>query len=440
MSDAAFDTPSVGDIAVAQHDANIIYVGTGSDGLRSNVIDGKGVYKSIDGETLDPSRGSRKPGISGPRWKSIHAIRTPSGSQRSVRRTAPTRSAGSIARGTGARTGTRCSSCPRQVGFADVELVPGNRMWSTRPPGVPPHALDHCQRRPCGSGGIYKSVDGGDHWEKLSSGLPEGLIGKIDLAVTPADSSIVYALIEAPGDEGGLYKSVNEGRDFVQISAESSIRTRPFYYANIDVDPTDPDVLYAMATRNMKSVDEAVAGRAVRRTETATTCGSIQMIHSTSCRRMMAARTSLSMAVRPGRPSSISPPPSSIRSKWTISTPTGSMPASKTTAPPLPCRACRPFVPRTNRRNRRRRWLRDRPRGPEAGQREHRLRQLQGPLLGLRQAPRHRTQPLHRCGKHLRPQSRRPALPLPAGRAHPRVTARSRRRLHGVTVRAPDPR
>ena len=255
MSDAAFDTPSVGDIAVAQHDANIVYVGTGSDGLRSNVIRGKGVYKSIDGGETWTRQGLTETGHIGaveidPRnpntvWVAAIGQAHSANAERGVYRTRD-----------GGANWDKVLFVSDEVGFADVELVPGN-------PDVVYAAAWRARRTPwtivsggpAETGGIYKSVDGGDHWEKLSSGLPEGLIGKIDLAVTPADSSIVYALIEAPGDEGGLYKSVNQGRDFVQISAESSIRTRPFYYANIDVDPTDPDVLYAMATRNMKSVD-----------------------------------------------------------------------------------------------------------------------------------------------------------------------------------------
>jgi len=85
--------------------------------------------------------------------------------------------------------------------------------------------------------------------------LPQKLIGKIDLAVSPADSKLVYALIEAPDKEGGLYKSVDQGQSFSHVSANKGIRTRPFYYTNLRVDPKNPEVLYALATGYYKSVD-----------------------------------------------------------------------------------------------------------------------------------------------------------------------------------------
>ena len=76
-------------------------------------------------------------------------------------------------------------------------------------------------------GGIYKSVNGGKDWQKLNDGLPKGLIGKIDLAVCDADSKILYALVEAPDKEGGLYKSEDQGTTFKQVSDHNGIRTRP---------------------------------------------------------------------------------------------------------------------------------------------------------------------------------------------------------------------
>ena len=96
--------------------------------------------------------------------------------------------------------------------------------------------------------GIYKSIDAGNTWSKVSSGLPGSLVGKIDLAVTLADSKIVYALIEAPGSEGGVYKSNDQAESFSQVSNKKGLRTRPFYYTNIKVDPTNADRLYVLAT------------------------------------------------------------------------------------------------------------------------------------------------------------------------------------------------
>jgi photosystem II stability/assembly factor-like uncharacterized protein len=142
------------------------------------------------------------------------------------------------------------------VGFSDIELLPGN-------PNIVFATAWKAERKPWtiisggeqDEGGLYKSVDAGLTWTKITEGLPTGLIGKIDLAIPKSHSNIVYALVEAPDDEGGLFKSVDQGKTFEQVSSDSTIRTRPFYYANIDVDPQNPDVVYSMATLNKKSVD-----------------------------------------------------------------------------------------------------------------------------------------------------------------------------------------
>ncbi len=255
VSDGYFETPSIGDIAVAQNDANIVYVGTGSDGLRSNVITGKGMYKSVDGGATWEHIGLRETGHIGAVeidptnhnvvWVAAIGQAFNANEERGVYKT-----------GDGGKSWNKVLYISDTVGFSDIELLPGN-------PNIVFATAWKAQRKPWTiisggtqeEGGLFKSTDGGESWEKITEGLPQGLIGKIDLAISPADSSIVYALVEAPDDEGGLFKSVDQGQSFELVSTESSIRTRPFYYANIDVDPKNPDVVYAMATRNMKSVD-----------------------------------------------------------------------------------------------------------------------------------------------------------------------------------------
>ncbi|MDX1405544.1 MAG: hypothetical protein R3192_13440 [Woeseiaceae bacterium] len=255
VSDGYFETPSIGDINVAQNDANIVYVGTGSDGLRSNVITGLGVYKSIDGGDTWRHVGLRQTGHIGAVeidptnhnvvWVAAIGQAFNANEERGVYKTTD-----------GGKSWDKVLYISDTVGFSDVELLPGN-------PNIVFATAWKAERKPWtiisggnqDEGGLFKSVDGGASWEKITQGLPQGLIGKIDLAISRADSSIVYALVEAPGDEGGLYKSLDQGMSFELVSNEKDIRTRPFYYANIDVDPKNPDVVYAMATRNMKSVD-----------------------------------------------------------------------------------------------------------------------------------------------------------------------------------------
>lgn len=255
VSDGYFETPSIGDIAVAQNDPNIVYVGTGSDGLRSNVIAGKGMYKSIDGGDTWQHIGLREAGQIGAVeidpmdhnvvWVAAIGQAFNANEERGVFKTVD-----------GGRSWERVLYHSDTVGFSDVELLPSN-------PNIVFATAWKAERKPWtiisggeqDEGGLYKSVDAGVTWVKITEGLPAGLIGKIDLAVSPSHTNIVYALVEAPGDEGGLFKSVDQGNTFKQVSSDSTIRTRPFYYANIEVDPRNPDVVYSMATINKKSTD-----------------------------------------------------------------------------------------------------------------------------------------------------------------------------------------
>ncbi|MGO4918726.1 WD40/YVTN/BNR-like repeat-containing protein [Maribacter spongiicola] len=255
ISDGFFDTPSIGAIEVALNDPNIVYVGTGSDGLRSNIISGKGVYKSIDaGKTWDHI-GLAKAGQIGAVeidptnnnivWVAAIGDAFKANEERGIYKTID-----------GGATWEKMLHISNTTGFADLELLPGN-------PNVVYAAAWKAQRTPWTilsggenkEGGIYKSVNGGKDWIKLETGLPKGLIGKIDLAVSAVDSSLLYAVIEAPGDEGGVYKSVNQGKTFVQTSSNKGLVNRPFYYTNIELDPTNPDIVYSNANPLLKSTD-----------------------------------------------------------------------------------------------------------------------------------------------------------------------------------------
>lgn len=253
VSDGYFDTPSIGAIRVAPSDPNIVYVGTGSDGLRSNIISGKGVYKSVDAGRTWQHIGLEKAGLIGA--LEIHptdhnvvfvaAIGQPfqPNPERGVFRTRD-----------GGRTWQKVLFLSDTTGFADLELLPSN-------PNVIYAAAWRAERKPWTiisggrENGIYKSVDGGDTWVKLTNGLPTDLVGKIDLAVSAADSRVLYALVEAPGDQGGLYRSDDQGASFKKVSDNKDLLHRPFYFCNITADPTNPDIVYAQALRLYKSTD-----------------------------------------------------------------------------------------------------------------------------------------------------------------------------------------
>lgn len=255
VSDGYFATPSIGAIAVDQSDPNIVYVGTGSDGLRSNVIAGKGMYRSVDAGATWEFIGLKNVGQIGaveihPDNSNIVFVAAignafKPNSERGVFKTVD-----------GGKSWEKVLFISDEVGFADLEFLPGN-------PNVIYATAWKAERKPWtifsggnqSEGGIYKSVDGGKTWDRLREGLPQGLIGKIDLAVCKSNSSILYALVEAPDDDGGLYKSTDQGASFEQVSSHNGIRVRPFYYTNVDVNPQNCEVVYVMATRYYKSIN-----------------------------------------------------------------------------------------------------------------------------------------------------------------------------------------
>jgi len=103
-------------------------------------------------------------------------------------------------------------------------------------------------------GGFYKSGNGGETWTRITTGLPGDLIGKGNLAVTTANPSRIYALIEAkPG--GGLYRSDDAGQTWALVNSQGSLIQRPFYYTTLGADPTNADVVYAGAEGFFKSTD-----------------------------------------------------------------------------------------------------------------------------------------------------------------------------------------
>ena len=141
-----------------------------------------------------------------------------------------------------------------RTGFVDLAMDANN-------PRVLYAAAWRAERKPwtiiSGSeeGGLWKSTDGGDNWTKLAGGLPEGLIGRIGVAVSPADSNRVWALVEAPDDKGGVYRSDDAGESWRRINSQANLRQRPWYYTHIYADPKDADTVYALNTGFYKSVD-----------------------------------------------------------------------------------------------------------------------------------------------------------------------------------------
>ena len=253
ISDGYFATGSIGAMDVADSDPNIIYVGTGSDGIRSNVITGRGAYKSTDAGETWSFVGLRDVGqigavIVNPDNPDIVFI---AGMGNAF---APSPERGVYRTTNGGATWDQVLFISDSTGAVDLEFAPNNpneiyaSMWrgERKPWTIISGAYE---------GGVYKSSDGGDTWTHMTEGLPQGLIGKSDLAVSPADPDRVYVLMEAPQPDDGLYRSDDRGRTWRQVTSYNPILNRPFYYTNVDADPTNADIVYVNNEGFYKSTD-----------------------------------------------------------------------------------------------------------------------------------------------------------------------------------------
>ena len=257
ITDGKIPLGSTGCVAVADSDPNVIYLGTGSDDVRSNVSAGRGVYKTTDGGLTWKFIGLYDTGQIGsvrihptnPNivWVSAQGDAFKSNAERGVFKTTD-----------GGQTWRQVLFVSDSVGAMDVELQPGN-------PSVVYAWMSHLERKPwtiisgARDGGFYKSTDGGEHFTKSITGLPNELIGKANLAVTAAKPNRIYALIEAkPG--GGLYRSDDAGQSWTAMNPQpasiaAAMIQRPFYYVALGADPTNADVVYAGAEGFFKSTD-----------------------------------------------------------------------------------------------------------------------------------------------------------------------------------------
>jgi photosystem II stability/assembly factor-like uncharacterized protein len=263
VSDGYFASPSIGAIAIAPSQPETLYVGTGSDALRGNVIAGKGVYKSSDGGRRWTHLGLERAGHIGavlvhPQFPDnvfVAAI---------GQAFAPNPERGVFRSHDGGATWEKVLYLSDTLGFVDLEMAPDN-------PDLIYAAAWRAERKPWTivsgghQGGIYKSENGGDTWRALTRGLPRGLIGKIDLAVSPAKPRRVYALVEAPAGQGGLYRSEDYGENWALISTKKELLERPFYFCNVYAHPANADVVFVGSTYLWRSDD---GGRHWRRVST----------------------------------------------------------------------------------------------------------------------------------------------------------------------------
>ena len=244
---------SIGAVAIFEDSPDIVWVGTGEGNPRNSASVGNGIYKSMDGGRnwthlgLDKTEKIHRIFLhpNDPNVAYVGALGTTWGEnpERGVFKTED-----------GGATWQKVLYVDERTGAADLEMDPTNpnkliaAMWD--------HRRWPWSFRSGGPGsGIYMTVDGARTWTKLSEddGLPAGELGRVGLAIAPSDPNIVYALVEAK--ENALYKSEDGGYSWRKTGAQRRFGNRPFYYADLRVDPADPKRVYSLWSRVSVSDD-----------------------------------------------------------------------------------------------------------------------------------------------------------------------------------------
>ncbi len=253
ISDKYFNAGSIGAVAVASSNVNVLYAGTGEAPIRGvTTSHGDGVYKSTDAGKTWKHVGLKKAGqIS--RIKVAHqdpdtAFVAVQGQiwgenvERGVYRTKD-----------GGQSWQQVLKVNASTGAADLTMHPTNSlilyaaMWDHgRQPWYIKSGSDQ--------GGIWKTTDGGDTWEKLTGGLPK-VVGKIGIDISASNPERLYAILEAEPEKGGLYRSDNAGESWTLLNGSRLLHTRAWYYNHITADPVDEDTIYVLNAPFLKSID-----------------------------------------------------------------------------------------------------------------------------------------------------------------------------------------
>lgn len=255
IADGKSDISSVGAVTVAPSDPNVIYVGTGESQLREDLTYGTGVYRSTDaGETwqhLGLAETHQVTAIrvhpSNPDVAYVAAIGHAFGpnADRGVFRTVD-----------GGKSWKKILFLDDSTGATDLSLDPTN-------PRILFASMWKFQRSPWGmdagggKSGLWKSTDGGDTWKDLSAnpGMPRGPLGKIGVAISPANPRRIYASVEAKDTLGGIFRSDDGGATWSRTNGEQKFQVRPWYYSAVTADPLNENVLYVMNLQVWKSID-----------------------------------------------------------------------------------------------------------------------------------------------------------------------------------------
>ncbi|TAN24222.1 MAG: glycosyl hydrolase [Acidobacteria bacterium] len=262
VTDGQLHSSSVGAVAVAPSNPDVVYIGMGESALRGNIMQGDGVYKTSDGGKTWQHVGLADSQIissiridpANPDIVYVAALGHPS---------APNAERGVFKSTDGGKNWKKILYRNDQTGAIDLALDPRN-------PQVIYAALWQAWRKSWGmasggpGSGLFKSTDGGGTWKEITRnpGLPTGVIGKIGITVSGVDSNRLYALVEAR--DGGVFRSDDAGATWKRVNSEDTVRQRAFYFSNIFADPQKKDVVYAGNVGFYKSTDGGVSWKRVR--------------------------------------------------------------------------------------------------------------------------------------------------------------------------------
>ena len=258
ISDEQIGVASIGAVAVAPSDSNVVYVGTGSACPRGNISVGDGVYRSTDGGRSWQHTGLSEAGQIGrilvhpdkPDTLYVAALGHIFG---------PNPERGIFKSTDGGRSWNPSLTVSDRAGGVDLSMNPRNpreiyaSIWQAE--RKPWTMIDGGEQS-----GLYKSSDAGKSWTlltdaSLDNGLPSGILGRIGVDVSPARPNRVWALIGTPDKSSGLYRSDDSGKSWKKTAGDSRLTTRSWYYGHVRADPIDPDTLYVSNVQFLKSID-----------------------------------------------------------------------------------------------------------------------------------------------------------------------------------------
>ena len=253
VTDGQLNSSSVGAVAVSDSNPDVVYIGMGETELRGNIMQGDGVYKSTDagktwhrmGLTDTQAIARIRVDPKNPDVVYVAALGHPYG---------PNQERGVFRSSDGGKTWKKVLYRDDHSGAVDLTIDPHNSKTIYA-------ALWDVYRTPWllndgGPGsGLFKSTDGGDTWSEITRnpGLPKGILGKIGIAVSGADSNRLYAMVEA--SDGGLFLSNDAGATWTLVSQDRRALQRAFYFSRIYADPKEKDTIYVMNVAFLKSKD-----------------------------------------------------------------------------------------------------------------------------------------------------------------------------------------